>query len=187
MSSQIQCVDNHKQALQSNNRCVLLQERSRLTNISASALLSQNTTKMRNITAHFANPFSLSEQLDEAGSPGDRWHTLADLLRMALESNRPMEQLQLALPSSPSGLALRQIMKHPGINKDELPGLCKITLNQAAIEIKRLKDADLISYVKCSGNRALFLSAVGRELLDNVDFLEGKHGCLQSHQRTRVV
>lgn len=160
--------DLYKQALKDNQRDALLQEKAWLTTAATSALLEQDVEAMRRVRACCADLSSLADHFDTTSKPGDRWRTLGDILTLALESGRPLEQLRLALPSTVGGLILKHIKEHPGITPTELSERCKKQPNHIANELKKLENAGLIDRLKRGKSHELFLSIFGKQALDSI-------------------
>ena len=160
--------DSYKLALKTKNEAALLHEKACLTAAAASALLEQDSNAMRSIRACCADLSSLADHFDTTGKPGDRWRALGDVLTLALESSKPLEQLRLVLPSTVGGLIMKEIKKHPGITPSELSESCKRQPSHISNEIKKLENAGLIHSLKRGKNKELFLSMLGKEALDDV-------------------
>ncbi|EGW21135.1 MarR family winged helix-turn-helix transcriptional regulator [Methylobacter tundripaludum] len=163
-------LDAYKFALQTKDENILLHEKACLTAAATSALLEQDSKDMRSIRACCANLSSLADRLDTTGKPGDRWRTLGDVLTLALESGKPLEQLRLVLPSSVGGLMMKHIKERPGITPTELAQSFENPkqLSHISNEIKKLENAGLIHCLKRGKNKELFLSVLGKEALDRV-------------------
>lgn len=168
MDSLIKHREAYKLALQTKDEIALLHEKACLTAAAASALLEQDAKEMRNIRAYCADLSSLADRFDTTGKPGDRWRALGDVLTLALESGKPLEQLRLVLPSTVGGLMMKHIEKQPGITPTELSQRCDKQPNHTANEIKKLENAGLIHCLKRGKNKELFLSVLGKEALDRV-------------------
>lgn len=168
MNNLIQHRDTYKQALQTKDANALLREKAWLTAAAASALLEQDTEAMRRVRACCADLSSLADRFDSTGKPGDRWRTLGDMLTLALESGKPLEQLRLVLPSTVGGLMMKHIEKEPGITPTELSRRCQKQPSHTANEIKKLENAGLIYRFKRGKSHELFLSILGKEALDSV-------------------
>ncbi len=168
MGNLIQHRDIYKQALQSKDDNVLLREKAWLTTAAASALLEQDTEAMRRVRACCADLSALADRFDTTGKPGDRWRALGDVLTLALESGKPLEQLRLVLPNTVGGLMMKHIKDQPGITPTELSQRCDKQLNHISNEIKKLENAGLIHCFKRGKNKEIFLSILGKEALDSV-------------------
>lgn len=168
MNNLIQHRDTYKQALQTKDANALLREKAWLTAAAASALLEQDTEAMRRVRACCADLSSLADRFDSTGKPGDRWRTLGDMLTLALESGKPLEQLRLVLPSTVGGMMMKHIEKEPGITPTELSLRCQKQPSHTANEIKKLENAGLIYRFKRGKSHELFLSILGKEALDSV-------------------
>jgi len=168
MNNLIQHRDTYKQALQTKDANALLREKAWLTAAAASALLEQDTEAMRRVRACCADLSSLADRFDSTGKPGDRWRTLGDMLTLALESGKPLEQLRLVLPSTVGGMMMKHIEKEPGITPTELSRRCQKQPSHTANEIKKLENAGLIYRFKRGKSHELFLSILGKEALDSV-------------------
>ncbi len=158
----------YKAALQAKDEDALLHEKACLTAAAASALLEQDVDAMRRVRACCTDLSSLADRFDTTGKPGDRWRTLGDMLTLALESGKPLEQLRLVLPSMVGGLMMKQIKMQPGITPTELSRCCNKQPSHTANEIKKLENAGLIHCLKRGKNKELFLSVLGKEALDRV-------------------
>ncbi len=168
MNNLIQHRDTYKQALQTKDANALLREKAWLTAAAASALLEQDTEAMRRVRACCADLSSLADRFDSTGKPGDRWRTLGDMLTLALDSGKPLEQLRLVLPSTVGGMMMKHIEKEPGITPTELSRRCQKQPSHTANEIKKLENAGLIYRFKRGKSHELFLSILGKEALDSV-------------------
>ncbi|MGZ8158673.1 MAG: hypothetical protein ACXWT1_19990 [Methylobacter sp.] len=168
MNNLTQHRDTYKQALQTKDDDVLLREKAWLTAAAASALLEQDSEAMRRVRGCCADLSSLADRFDSTGKPGDRWRTLGDLLTLALESGKPLEQLRLVLPSTVGGLMMKHIENQPGITPTELSRRCEKQPNHTANEIKKLENAGLIYRFKRGRSHELFLSILGKEALDSI-------------------
>lgn len=158
----------YKQALQAKDDNALLREKAWLTTATTSALLEQDDKLMHNIRACCADLSALADRFDTTGKPGDRWRALGDVLTLALESGKPLEQLRLVLPSTVGSLIMKHIKEHPGITPTELSRRCQKEPNHIANEIKKLENAGLIHCLKRGRNREIFLSMLGKETLDSI-------------------
>ncbi|MGZ8161190.1 MAG: hypothetical protein ACXWT1_22810 [Methylobacter sp.] len=168
MDNLTQHLDVYKQALQQKDDNALLREKAWLTTAAASALLEQDTEAMHRVRACCAELSALADRFDITGKPGDRWRALGDMLTLALESGKPLEQLRLVLPNTVSGLLIKHIKDQPGITPTELSQRCQKTTSHIANEIKKLENAGLIHCLKRGKNKELFLSILGKEALDSV-------------------
>ncbi len=162
--------DVYKQALQSKDEDALLREKTCLTTAAASALLEQDAEAMRRIRACCADLSALADRFDSTGKPGDRWRTLGDVLTLALESGKPLEQLRLVLPSTVCGMIMKQIKDRPGITPTELSHCFENPKQKSHIsnELKKLENAGLIYRFKRGKNHELFLSVLGKEAMDSI-------------------
>jgi len=130
--------DTYKQALKNSDNQALLQEKSWLTAAAASALLNQDIEAMRQVRGCCADLSALADRFDSTGKPGDRWRTLGDVLTLALESGRPLEQLRLALPATVSGTLLQHIKDQPGITPTQLSQCCDKSASHISNELKKI-------------------------------------------------
>ncbi len=169
MNDLIQHRDTYKQALKTQDANALLREKAWLTAAAASALLEQDTEAMRRVRACCADLSSLADRFDSTGKPGDSWRTLGDILTLVLESGRPLEQLRLALPSTSSGSILKRIEGQPGIATVDLSQYCNETPSHTDDEIKKLENAGLIDCLKRNESYELFLTILGKEVLDSLE------------------
>lgn len=160
--------DAYKRALQNNDNDILLREKAWLTTAATSALLEQDAEAMRGIRACCADLSALADRFDTTGKPGDRWRALGDVLTLALESGKPLEQLRLVLPNTVGGLMMKHIKEQPGITPTELSQRCNKQVSHIANEIKKLENAGLIHSLKRGKNKELFLSVLGKEALGSV-------------------
>lgn len=161
--------DAYKQALKNSDKQILLQEKAWLTAAAASALLEQDIEAMRQIRGCCADLSALADRFDSTGKPGDPWRTLGDVLTLALESGRPLEQLRLALPATVSGSLLKQIKEQPGITPTELSQCCNKSASHISNELKKLENAGLIDRLRRTKKHELFLSILGKEALDTIN------------------
>lgn len=160
--------DAYKKALKTQDSSAMLKEKVWLTAAAAAALLEQDAEAMRGVKACCADLSALADRFDETGKPGDRWRTLGDMLSLALESGKPLQQLRLVLPSTVSGLIMTHINKKPGITPTELTERCLKSKTHIANEIKKLESAGLIHSFKRGTNKELFLSILGKAALDSL-------------------
>jgi DNA-binding transcriptional ArsR family regulator len=164
--------DIYKQALQTQDEQTLLREKTWLTTASAAALLEQDIEAMRNIRACCADLSSLADHFDCTAKQGDSWRTLGNVLTLALESHRPLEQLRLVLPNTVSGVIMQHIKKEAGITPTTLAKLCQKSATHISNELKKLETAGLIDRLKRGKSHGLFLSILGKEALDSVTVAE---------------
>lgn len=164
--------DIYKQALKTQDETVLLHEKAWLTAAAASALLEQDTEAMRRVRACCADLASLADRFDGTGKPGDRWRALGDVLTLALESGKPLEQLRLVLPSTVGGLIMKHIKDQPGITPTDLCQRCSKNKNHISNEIKKLENAGLIHRFKRGKNYELFLSVLGKDAMESIALLK---------------
>jgi DNA-binding MarR family transcriptional regulator len=158
----------YKQALNDNDHSTLLREKAWFIAAATSALLEQDTSAMIRIRAYCADLSPLADRLDPTGKPGDTWRSLANVLTLAIESGKPLEQIRLVLPTTIGGLIMKHIKSHPGITPTELSTHCNKKPNHIANEIKKLENAGLIYRMKRGKNHELFLSVLGKETLDSI-------------------
>lgn len=168
MANPISHRDTYKQALQSKDEQIALTEKAWFAAAAASALLDQDPEAMRGILACCSDLSALADRFDTTGKPGDRWRALGDVLALALESGKPLQQLRLVLPSTVGGLLMKHIKDRPGITPTELADRCVKNKSHIANEIKKLENAGLIYRFKRGRTHELFLSALGKETLDSV-------------------
>lgn len=168
MSNLIKHSDAYKNALQNKDNNTLLQEKAYLTTAATSALLEQDTKTMRQVRACLADLSSLADIYDKTGKPGDRWRALGDVLTLALECGKPLEQLRLVLPSTICGKIVSHIKAQPGITPKELSAHLNKASNHISNEIKKLESAGLIYRLKRGRNYEFFMSALGSRMLDSV-------------------
>lgn len=161
--------DTYKQALKDSDNQALLQEKAWLTAAAASALLNQDIEAMRQVRGCCADLSALADRFDSTGKPGDRWRALGDVLTLALESGRPLEQLRLALPATVSGTLLQYIKEQPGITPTQLKELCNKSASHISNELKKLENAGLIDRLRRTKKHELFLSILGKEALDTIN------------------
>ncbi len=164
--------DAYITALKSHDEASLLLEKAWLTTAATAVLLEQETDKIREMRAFIADLAPLADRLDMTGKPGDRWRALGDVLTLALESGKPLEQLNLVLPSQVSGLLVKHIDKQPGITQNELGARCGKNPSHVSNELKKLEHAGLIYRKKQGRENALFLTRLGNETLKNIEPVE---------------
>ncbi|MDD2739695.1 MAG: MarR family transcriptional regulator [Methylomonas lenta] len=167
MSNTIQHRDAYKQALRSKDEASLLIEKAWLTTTAASAMLNQETVELSEILACCSDLAPLADHYDFTGKPGDHWRALSDILTLAMQSGKPLQQLRLVLPSTVSGLLIKHINDQPGITSKALADRCQKTAPHISNEIKKLERAGLIYRKKHGRERALFLSKLGKDALDD--------------------
>ncbi|GAB6140480.1 hypothetical protein JCM14076_12090 [Methylosoma difficile] len=160
--------DSYKKALQNQDEATLHREKAWLTAAATSALLQQDAQAMQRIKACCGELSALADHFDNTGKPGDRWRALGDVMTLALDSGKPLEQLRLVLPSTVSGLLMTHIQKEAGITPTKLSERCGKEKNHVSNEIKKLESAGLIYRFKRGRNHELFLSALGAEALADV-------------------
>jgi DNA-binding MarR family transcriptional regulator len=168
MNNLIHHRDAYKQALKAQDETALLHEKACLTAAAGSALLEQDAEAIRRVRACCADLSSLADRLDITGKPGDRWRALGDVLTLALESGKPLEQLRLVLPSTVGGLIMKHIKDQPGLTPTDLSQRCGKNKTHISNEIKKLENAGLIHRFKRGKNYELFLSVLGKEALDSI-------------------
>lgn len=156
-------------ALKNKDEASLLLEKAWLTATATAVLLEQETDKISEMRAFIADLAPLADRLDMTGKPGDRWRALGDVLTLALESGKPLEQLNLVLPSTVSGLFVKHISKEPGITQIELGKRCGKNKSHVSNEIKKLEDAGLIYRKKHGRENTLYLTRLGKETLENTE------------------
>jgi len=160
--------DSYKKALQNQDETTLHSEKAWLTTAATSALLQQDAQAMQRIKACCGELSALADHFDNTGKPGDRWRALGDVMTLALDSGKPLEQLRLVLPSTVSGLLMTHIQKEAGITPTKLSERCGKEKNHVSNEIKKLENAGLIYRFKRGRSYELFLSSLGAEALADV-------------------
>jgi hypothetical protein len=168
MSTLKQHGDNYKQALQAQDAEALLREKNWLTTAAASALLEQDAEAMRQVRACFADLGALADRFDSTGKPGDRWRALGDVLTLALQSGKPLEQLRLVLPNSVGGLLMKHIQKEPGITPSALALRTGKQANHISNALKKLDAAGLLHTITRGKSKTLFLSVLGKQALESL-------------------
>jgi DNA-binding MarR family transcriptional regulator len=166
MSGVIQHIDVYKQALRNKDETVLFAEKAWLTTMVAYAMLNQETTDMNQILACCADLAPLADHFDFTGKPGDHWRALSDVLSLAIQSGKPLQQLRLVLPSTVSGLLIKHIHNHPGVTAKELADRLNKKPPHIANEIKKLENAGLIYRRKQGRELEIFLSKLGKDAFD---------------------
>lgn len=157
--------DLYKQALKNQDLAAIRREKSWLTTAATTALLAQDTEALQAVRACCADLPGLADHFDTTSKPGDRWRTLGEVLTLALDSGKPLQQLRLVSPNTVSGLMIRHIAQQAGISPAELAEQCGIEPNSLAEQLAKLDEAGLIYRLTREDREELYLSVLGRESL----------------------
>ncbi|KJV06679.1 MarR family transcriptional regulator [Methylocucumis oryzae] len=160
--------DAYRNALKDQNTPQVYAEKAWLTAFAAQALLNQDNAEMRAMLASYADLAGLADHFDTTGKPGDRWRTINELLTLALESGKPLQQLRLVMPSTVSGSIMSHIDNTPGITPSEIARRCSKEKSHIANELKKLEQNGLCYRLKQGRKHQLFLSKLGKDTLDSI-------------------
>lgn len=161
----------YKQAVRDNDEVTLNKEAACLTAAATKTLLEQNVSTMREVRAVMADLSSLADRHTTKAKKGDMFRALGDVLTLAIESGRPLEQLNLALPSTVSGRMLLVIHNTPGISPKGLTDQFGQHTAETPSPITALKNADLIDILNRSTDDKTqpdecFLTCIGLDVLN---------------------
>ncbi len=160
--------DAYRNALKDQNTTQICAEKAWLTALAAQALLKQDNAEIRAILASYADLAGLADHFDTTGKPGDRWRAINELLTLALESGKPLQQLRLVMPSTVSGSIMSHIDNTPGITPSEIVERCSKKNSHIANELKKLEKNGLCYRLKQGREHKVFLSKLGKDMLDSI-------------------